>query len=255
MPVLLQSLPDPEAVRAGHVRSPGEMLDMKMVILAAGLGTRMRESVGSKPKTLADLGGETVLDRLLALGCELRLDPMIVTRPAHAADFRHAQAEILVEERPVGMLTTLYQTRGVLGDEPFVWVGADMVFTETEPLRELVEGHNPEDFASFLVCRTDRFKAKVRFEPELEFDVTRQGVWSLSLPTFVVQSPRLFSFMDGDPERIYPLKPAREAGETFAFRDCLSKVFEIDTPLDLAEARDHFRQARLVRQAGCASIS
>lgn len=219
---------------------------MKMVILAAGLGSRMRESMGGRPKILADLGGETILDRLLATGRELRLDPMIVTRPEFAADFRHVPVEVLVEERPVGLLTTLYQTRDLV-HEPFVWVGGDMVFAETGPLRELVERHRPEDFASFLVCRTDRFKAKVRFEPAFEFDVTRQGDWSLSLPTLAVQSPRLFSFMNGDPERIYPLFPALAAGETFAFRDCLSEVFEIDTPLDLAEARDHLSR--------CASIS
>lgn len=222
---------------------------MKMVILAAGLGTRMRETVGSRPKVLADLGGETILDRLLAFGRELRLDPLIVTRPEHAADLRHVPAEVLVEERPVDMITTLYQTRAMLegAGEPFVWVGGDMVFAETAPLRELVEAHRPEDFASFLVCRTDRFKAKVRFEPELELAVTREGDWSLSLPSFVVQSPRIFSFMEGDPEPVYPFMPARAAGETFVFRDCLPKVFEIDTPADLAEARAHL--------ARCASIS
>jgi NDP-sugar pyrophosphorylase family protein len=219
---------------------------MKMVILAAGLGTRMRESMGSKPKILADLGGETILDRLLVLGRELRLDPMIVTRPEFAADFSDVPAEVLVEEQPVGLLTTLYQTRDLI-HEPFVWVGGDMVFAETGPLRELVEGHRPEDFASFLVCRTTRFKAKVRFEPEFGFDVTREGDWSLSLPTFVVQSPRIFSFMKGAPEPVYPLLPAFAAGETAAFRDCLSEVFEIDTPLDLAAARAHL--------ARCASIS
>jgi NDP-sugar pyrophosphorylase family protein len=219
---------------------------MKMVILAAGQGTRLRETLGSKPKILADLGGETILDRLLAMGRELRLDPMIVTRPEFAADFRNVPAEVLVEERPVGLLTTLYQTRDLI-HEPFVWVGGDMVFAETGPLRELVENHRPEDFASFLVCRTDRFKAKVRFEPEFEFAVTREGEWSLSLPTFVVQSPRIFSFMEGDPESIYPLLPAMVVGETVAFRDCFSEVFEIDTPFDLAAARDYLSR--------CASIS
>lgn len=219
---------------------------MKMVILAAGLGTRMRESMGSRPKILADLGGETILDRLLATSRELRLEPMIVTRPEFAADFRDIPAEVLVEERPAGLLTTLYQTHDLI-HEPFVWVGGDMVFAETEPLRELVENHRQEDFASFLVCRTDRFKAKVRFEPEFDFDVTREGDWTLSLPTFVVQSPRIFSFMDGDPEPTYPLRPALAAGETCVFRDCSSEVFEIDTPLDLAAARAHL--------ARCASIS
>jgi NDP-sugar pyrophosphorylase family protein len=221
---------------------------MKMVILAAGLGTRMRESMGSKPKILADLGGETILDRFLAMARELRLDPTIVTRPEFAADFRDVPAEVLVEERPVGIITTLYQTRDLIpGDEPFVWVGGDMVFTETQPLRELIESHRPEDFASFLVCRTDRFKAKVRFEPHFEFAVTHEGEWSLSLPNLGVQSPRLFSFQERNPELIYPFRTALAAGETFAFRDCLPRIFEIDTPRDLAEARDYFDR--------CASIS
>ena len=222
---------------------------MKMVILAAGLGTRMRETMGGRSKLFADLGGETILARQLALARELRLDPMIVIRPEYAADFSDVPAEVLVEERPVNLLTTLYQTRALVPrDEPFVWVGGDMVFAETQPLRELIDRHQPEDFASFLVCRTDRFKAKVRFEPEFEFDVTREGTWSLSLPTFVVQSPRVFGFMDRQPPgSIYPLKPALAAGETASFRDYLPKAFEIDTPHDLAEARAYF--------ARCASIS
>lgn len=222
---------------------------MKMVILAAGLGSRMRETVGGRSKLFADLGGETILDRLLAMGRELRLDPMIVIRPEYAADFSEVPAEVLVEEQPMGLMTSLYQTRGVLGGihDPFVWVGGDMVFSEIEPLREVVEAHRPEDFASFLVCRTDRFKAKVRFEPGFEFDVTREGGWELSLPTFVVQSPRLFSFMERESAAVYPLLPALAAGETVAFRECLPKVFEIDTPLDLAEAREHLDR--------CASIS
>lgn len=221
---------------------------MKMVILAAGLGTRMRETMGGRSKLFADLGGETILERQLAMGRELRLDPMIVTRPEFAADFADVPAEVLVEERPVNLLTTLYQTRGLVPeDQAFVWVGGDMVFTETGPLRELIEAHRPEDFASFLVCRTDRFKAKVRFEPDFEFDVTRDGAWSLSLPTFVVQSPRLFPLLEHRLDLIYPLIPAMAAGETVSFRDCTPKVFEIDTPLDLAEARAHF--------ARCASIS
>ena len=221
---------------------------MKMVILAAGLGSRMRESMGGKPKILADLGGETILDRLLAMGRELRLDSMIVTRPEFAADFNDAPAEVLVEEKPVGLFTTLYQTRDLIPeDEPFVWVAGDMVFSETGPIREVVEHHRPEDFASFLVCRTDRFKAKVRFEPEFEFDVTREGEWSLSLPSFAVQSPRLFPILERNTGPVSPYRLALAAGETFAFRDCLPKVFEIDTPLDLAEARAHL--------ARCASIS
>jgi MobA-like NTP transferase protein len=211
---------------------------MKMVILAAGRGTRMREVCGDRPKTLTDLGGETILDRLLATAGELRLEPMIVTRPEYVAWFKDTPAEVLVEERPVGMITTLYQTRGLIR-EPFVWVGGDVVFTEIEPLRELVQGHRAGDFASYLFCRTDRFKAKVRFEPRFEMIATRQGEWSFSCPCFGVQSPRIFSYLEGDSEGQFVAK-ALAAGETVALREYPYPVFEIDTPLDLAEARAHF---------------
>ena len=221
---------------------------MKMVILAAGLGTRMLPVTGGRSKSLVDLGGETVLDRLLDLARGLGLDPMIVIRPDYVADFRDVPAEVLVEEKPVGMLTTLYQTRGIFEalDEPFVWVGGDIVFAEHEPLRELVEAHRPEDFATYPFCRTDRFKAKVRFEPELEVVLTREPGWTMSLPVFGVQSPRLFSYMEGDTEGNFVIS-ALAAGETVNILEYRPKVFEIDTPLDLAEARSFFDR--------CASIS
>lgn len=211
---------------------------MKMVILAAGLGTRMRPVTGGRSKSFVDLGGETILDRLLAFARDLRLEPMIVIRPDYAADFADIAAEVLVEERPVDMLTTLYQTRSLLEGpgEPFVWVGGDVVVSDHRLLRGIVEGHRPGDFASYLVCRTDRFKAKVRFRPEPEFALTREGAWSLSCPAFGVQSPRIFSYMERDPAGDF-VSPAMRAGETVAFREFRATVFEIDTPLDLAEAR------------------
>jgi NDP-sugar pyrophosphorylase family protein len=221
---------------------------MKMIILAAGLGSRMRDVCGARPKCLLDVGGESILDRLLAIGRELRLDPMIVTRPEYVADFRDTAAEVLVEERPDHMLTTLYQTRHLFSDvrEPFVWTGADLVFSELEPLRELVKAHRADDFASYFVCRTDRFKAKVRFEPRLEIIATRDGEWSFSCPAFGVQSPRIFSYLDGNGEGQFSMK-ALAAGETITLREYPFPVFEIDTPADLDAARDHF--------ARCASIS
>ena len=208
---------------------------MKMIILAAGLGTRLREVCGDRPKVLTDLGGETILDRLLTIAGDLRLDPMIVTRPEHAADFRNVPAEVFVEEHPVGMLTTLYQVRDLVR-ETFVWAAGDMVFCDHEPLRQLVEQHEPGSFASFLYCPGDRFKCKVQFEPELRVVPTRKGTWPYSIANFVVQNPRLFSYMGPDTEADFMI-PAFAAGERYQFLEYTQKVFEIDTPSDLAEAR------------------
>lgn len=216
---------------------------MKMIILAAGQGTRMREVCGDRPKVLADLGGETILDRLLSVAKEIRLDPMIVARPEHAADFRNVPAEVFVEEHPVGMLTTLYQVRDLV-HETFVWAAGDMVFCDHEPLRQLVEQHDPDSFASFLYCRGDRFKAKVQFEPELRVVPTRQGVWSYSIANFVVQNPRLFSYMQPDDTEADFMIPAFAASETYQFLEYTHKAFEIDTPSDLADARLHLSRCR-----------
>lgn len=215
---------------------------MKMIILAAGQGTRMREVCGDRPKVLADLGGETILDRLLSIAKEIRLDPMIVARPEHAADFRNVAAEVLVEERPVGMLTTLYQARDLL-QEPFVWAAGDMVFCDHEPLRQLVDQYDPKDFASYLFCKGDRFKCKVQFEPELRIVPTREGTWSYSIANFAVQSPRIFSYMEPEPEANFMI-PAFAAGETYQFLEYTHKAFEIDTPSDLADARLHLSRCR-----------
>lgn len=232
---LLESPAGPDALGIGYGLALGDFRRMKMIILAAGLGTRMRAVCGDRPKVLADLGGETILDRLLAVAADARLEPMIVTRPEHAADFRHAPAEVFVEERPAGMLTTLYQVRGLV-HEPFVWAAGDMVFCDHEPLRQLVEQHEPDSFASFLYCRSDRFKAKVVFEPELRVVPTREGTWTHSIANFVVQSPRIFSYMQPDPEANF-MVPAFAAGERCRFLHYTRKVFEIDTPGDLDEAR------------------
>lgn len=214
---------------------------MKMVILAAGLGTRVCEATGGRPKIFLDLGGETLLDRHLAVAARLGLEPLLVTRPEHVAEYRGIPAEILVEESPVSMLATLYQARGRL-DEPFVWVAGDMIFSDPGPLCNLVERHDPEIFASFFFHRSDRFKAKVRFEPELLVRPTREGRWEMSIPNFAVQSPRIFTYMlpGSEPEFLGRALAAREAVKFQEYRD---PVFEIDTPADLADARDHFSRS------------
>ncbi len=218
---------------------------MRMVILAAGLGTRVREATGGRPKLLLDLGGETLLDRHLAVAARLGLEPLIVTRPEHVADYRGVPAEILAEERPVSMLGTLRQARGRL-DAPFAWVGGDMVFSDLEPLCELIGGHDPADFASLLYHRSDRFKAKVRFEPDVAVAPTREGRWEMSIPNFVVLSPRAFAYMLPGSEAEF-LGRALAAREPVRFQEYRHPVFEIDTPADLAAARGHF--SRSVRTA------
>lgn len=213
---------------------------MRMVILAAGLGTRVRAVSGDRPKTFLQVGpeGETILGRLLDFAAEIGLDPLIVTRPELASHFE-PYAELFLEEEPVGMLTTLYQARHVVS-EPFVWVASDMVFSDHALLERLVAEYEPETFASFFFARTERFKAKIRFEPRLTVIPDREGTWSCSIPNIMVQSPQVFEYLAEAPESTPEsnfFQRALDAGEPVAYREYPAPVFEIDTLADLEEAR------------------
>jgi NDP-sugar pyrophosphorylase family protein len=212
---------------------------MKMAILAAGQGSRLRTETGGRPKLLADVAGRSLLDRQLDVACRIGAEPLVVTRPELAEDFRRTGMEVLVEDEPAGILGTLYHARGAL-EETFCWLAGDMLFTDPAPMAELVAAHlEQERVASFFYCRTDRFKLKLRPGPSPEVVLTREPGYPLSIPNFHVQSPKVFSYMAPDPNGNY-LQDLIAAGEPILVREYPAPVFEIDTPEDLAKARRFF---------------
>ncbi len=214
---------------------------MRLVILAAGRGLRLREESGGHAKILLDVAGRTILDRAVGLAAHLGLDPLVVTRREHAAEIGRT-AEVLVEDEPADILETLYFARGALR-ETFCWMGGDLVFADWEPHRELLAAHVSEGYSSsFFHCRTDRFKAKLHFGAtgaSLKVQVTREGVHEWSIPTFLVQSTHLLADM-GNPPLYGFLQRAIDRGDPI--QTCLyeAPIFEIDTPADLAAARRFF---------------
>ncbi|HEY8020183.1 MAG TPA: NTP transferase domain-containing protein [Thermoanaerobaculia bacterium] len=208
---------------------------MRLVILAAGLGTRVAAITGGHSKLYLDCGGASLLDRHLELARRLGGRPLVVARPERAADFRRSGAEVLVEEAPTGMLASLYHARGELR-EPFCWIGGDLLFSDLAPAVDLAAScRSAGALGAFFYCRTDRFKAKLRLEPRLEVTLTREGEHELSLPAFMAATPRLFDYLATHRDDF--LTPAIAAGEPLLIREYTAPVFEIDTPEDLAEAR------------------
>ncbi len=215
---------------------------MRMVVLAAGRGSRLAAATGGRSKLLLEVAGRTLLDRLIELAAAIGARPLVVARPEHAAGLLAAGVEVLPEAAPTGLLQTLYQARGrVQGD--FCWVTGDLLFCDPAPLRELVAEHlATAPYASFLACRSDRFKLKLApaappaSRPTLE--VTRRPGYSWSVPNFLVHSPAAFADLAEEP-RIDYLQRAVARGERVLWREYTGAVFEIDTPEDLAAARRH----------------
>jgi molybdopterin-guanine dinucleotide biosynthesis protein A len=208
---------------------------MRLVILAAGLSTRAAAITGGRSKLFLDCAGATLLDRHLDLCRGLGGEPLVVTRPELASEFRAAGAEVLVEERPTGMIASLYHARGRLAG-PFCWIGGDMVFSDLEPLVELARAHRAAGAtAAFFHSATDRFKAKIRLAPRLSVSVTREGEHAASIPNFMAATGAIFPYMAADPDGNF-LAAAIAAGEPLLLREYMAPVFEIDTPGDLAEA-------------------
>jgi NDP-sugar pyrophosphorylase family protein len=211
---------------------------MRLVILAAGRGLRLREESGGRAKILLDVAGKTILDRAVELAAEIGVTPLVVTRREFAGEIGRF-ADVRVEDESQDMLDTLYFSRTVL-TESFCWMGGDMVFADPGPLRELFARHREQGSAgSFFYCRTDRFKAKVRLSPSLKLKVTREGSHELSAPNFMVQEPELLADMADLPRGDF-IQRAIDRGDPILAQEYAAPVFEIDTPADLAAARCFF---------------
>jgi choline kinase len=212
---------------------------MKMAILAAGLGTRMCAVSNGRPKIFLEVGGRSLLDRLLGIAALIGAEPLVVTRPELADELRSLGLEVLVEESPEEMLGTLYHARDSL-PETFCWVAGDMVFSDPAPLGELAAAHREQGMVtSFFYCRTSRFKAKLRLDPGPQVVVTREPGFPLSIPNFLVCEPKIFTYMSFDPHGNF-LQRSIDAGDPVLFREYPGRAFELDTPEDLEEARRYF---------------
>jgi choline kinase len=216
---------------------------MKLVILAAGIGSRLRQESGRRPKALLDVGGASLFDRHVELAESSGLEPVVVTRAEYAADFRRKGVEVLIEEPTPHVMVTLANACRRLPPGPLCWVCADMLFADPAPLRELIATHLQHDcFSSFFYVRSNRFKAKLELTPEPAVTVTWNGTFERSIPNFLVHAERVAPWLPGelaDPRGCY-LQRAIERGERIHFQEYPAAVFEIDTPDDLAEARRYF---------------
>jgi len=143
------------------------------MVLAAGLGTRLRPLTDDRPKALVEVAGTTLIDRVLERLAKAGVSRAIVNVHAHADRLeahllaRKAVPQILISDERDTVLETgggLRKARPLLGDDPVFVANIDSVWIEQgTPLTEALK-------AAWDPDRMDVLLAGARLDTALGFD-------------------------------------------------------------------------------------
>jgi MurNAc alpha-1-phosphate uridylyltransferase len=131
------------------------------MVLAAGLGTRLRPLTDARPKALVEVAGKAlidhVLDRLVAAGVTravVNVHAFADMLEAHLA--RRTDLEILISDERAALLETgggMKKARPLIGDDPILVANIDSVWIETGEgaLRRLIRAWDPARMDDLLL--------------------------------------------------------------------------------------------------------
>ncbi len=122
------------------------------MVLAAGLGTRMRPLTFSVPKPLVQVGGRALVDHMLDRLASMDLDTVVINvhwladqLEAHVRN-RAQQAgmpRLVISDERARLMETggaLVQARGLLGDDPIFVCNTDQTWTDPGAFQRLAGG-------------------------------------------------------------------------------------------------------------------
>lgn len=132
------------------------------MVLAAGLGTRMRPLTDDRPKALVEVGGEALIDHMLARLADAGVTTAVVNvhafadrLEAHLAQRTVAPKIVISDERDALLETGggLKKARALLGDDPVFVANIDAIWTEdgVPALDALAAAYDPETMDACLL--------------------------------------------------------------------------------------------------------
>ena len=141
---------------------PGGTVPETAMVMAAGLGKRMRPLTATRPKPLVEVGGKALLDhvfdRLRAAGVKRAVINVHYLADAVEA---HLQArvkdiEVVISDERGQLMETgggLVQARDLLGDQPFLVVNSDNLWLDgpTDAIRALAAAWDDERMDALLL--------------------------------------------------------------------------------------------------------
>ncbi len=194
-------------------------IPQKAMLLAAGLGTRMRPITDSIPKPMVMVAGQTMLDRALDKLGYAGVDTVVVNTSykaeiieSHLAS-RRGPPRILIsrEDEPLETGGGILHALPLLGGDPFYVMNGDIVYTDGElpALARLALAWRPETMDALLlvhpVASAIGYDGKGDFFLDEQGYVTARGV-AAEAP-YVFTGVQLFHprLLDGRCEKKFPL--------------------------------------------------
>ena len=222
------------------------------MVLAAGLGLRMRPLTERLPKPLIEVAGRALLDRILDHLAAAGVDTVVINVHHLAALMR---AHLAARERPRIVIsdetTQLLETGGgvakalpLLGAEPFLAVNGDVLwFDGTQPtLRDLARFWRPDQMDALLLLQPTVSAigydgvGDYRMDQAGRLTRRRDGVAPFLFAGLQILSPALFEGLAPEPfslNRVYDRAEAQ--GRLYGVRH-LGRWMHVGTPESIAEA-------------------
>ena len=222
---------------------------MKAMILAAGLGTRMRPLTDHLPKPLLDVGGQPLIVWHLRALARYGIEDVVINVAYRGQQIMDAlgsggswglNIHWSVEEEPLETAGGIIKALPLLGEAPFLLLNADVwwaswPFWQSYPLRH-------GDLASLLLVDNPEYHPEGDFyfkDGRLQNDGTRR----LTFAGVSLMSPALFA---GYSPGVLPLAPLLRAAIS---KQAISGVLhkgpwsDIGTPQRLKELDEQLRQS------------
>lgn len=204
------------------------------MVLAAGLGTRMRPLTDDRPKALVEVDGRALIDRVLDRLVEAGVERAVVN-VHHFADQMEVHLsgrndlEILISDERASLLDSgggIKHARTLLGDDPILVANIDSLWIEgeTPALETLKAAWNPElmDLCLLLVPRGQGigFEGPQGFFRDeagrLTHSANREPPTPYANVGFQILKPQLLDGEPGDAFSIVPIwKRLSEQGRLF----------------------------------------
>lgn len=233
----------------------------RAMVLAAGLGTRLRPLTDSLPKPLVMVAGETLIDRILDRLAEVGVEEVVVNLH-HKADqlsghLARRDRPRIVESREETLLETgggVRKALPLLGDGPFFAVNGDVLWRngKRSALDRLAAAWDDGRMDGLLLLQ--RTVSAVGYDGHGDFMLTQDGMVRRpkpgEIPPYVfagvqILHPRLFADAPDGPfslNRLY--HPAAAAGRLGGVLHD-GEWYHVGTPQALAEAEETLATAKV----------